>query len=259
MKTAHRVLEPRHPSDLPGGVCALAIMTKAPRAGQVKTRLTPPLTAQEAAALNICFLRDTATSITSILRIEQTRGITVYTPAGAEGAYEGIVPDAFQLLLQRGESLEERICFAIEDLLAFGFHSVCLINSDSPTVPSRAFAEAARILSSEENAVVLGPSDDGGYYLVGLNKLHRALFENISWSTERVLKQTSERAQAAGLEVHLLPSWYDVDDSATLRRLCRELFTVNGRRPDAFPAPATRKYLEELLSREGRSRIWPSD
>jgi rSAM/selenodomain-associated transferase 1 len=217
------------------------------------------LTPQEAASLNICFLRDTTSAIASTAGEEQTRGVAVYTPVGVEGDYAGIVPEEFELLPQRGEALQERIVFAIEDLLALGFESVCLINSDSPTLPPRAFTEAAGILAKEENAVVLGPSDDGGYYLIGLNKLHRALFENISWSTEQVLKQTCERAQEAGLEVHFLQGWYDVDDSATLHRLCRELFTANDSGPDAYPAPATRKYLEELLKQEGRERIWPNE
>jgi uncharacterized protein len=234
-------------------------MTKEPRAGEVKTRLTPPLTPQEAATLNICFLRDTTAAIARTVRDEPARGIAVYTPIGAEEAYAGIVPDEFELLPQRGEAFNERLVFAIEDLLALGFESVCLINSDSPTVPPRAFAEAARILSKQEDVVVLGPSDDGGYYLIGLKKLHRTLFENISWSTERVMEQTIERAKESALEVHLLPAWYDVDDSTALHRLCRELFTVNGRMPGAYPAPATRNYLDELLKREGRERIWPNE
>lgn len=258
MNSVRRVLDPSSRGNIPVGLCALAVMTKAPRAGQVKTRLTPPLTPQEAASLNICFLRDTTEAIAHISHAEPARGIAVYTPVGEEEAFAGIVPDEFDLLAQRGDTFTERLIFAIEDLLALGFESVCLINSDSPTVPPSAFAQAARVLSKQEDVVVLGPSDDGGYYLIGLKKLHGALFENIAWSTERVLEQTIERAQESALEVHLLPAWYDVDDSATLHRLCRELFTVNGRAPEAYPAPATRKYLAELLDREGRERIWPN-
>ena len=255
----HRVLDPSRPGDVPVGLCALAVMTKAPRAGQVKTRLTPPLTPEEAAAVNICFLRDMTAAIARSIRDEPARGIAVYTPVGAEEAYAGIVPDEFDLLPQRGGAFEERLIHAIEDLLSLGFESVCLINSDSPTLPPRAFAQAAQILSKKEDIIVLGPSDDGGYYLIGLKKLHRTLFENISWSTESVMEQTSERAQEAALEVHLLAAWYDVDDSTALRRLCRELFTDNGSTPDAYPAPATRKYLEELLKQKGRDRIWPNE
>jgi rSAM/selenodomain-associated transferase 1 len=259
MNAVHRILDPNKPPHIPKGLCALAIMTKAPWAGQVKTRLTPPLTPEEAAALNICFLCDTTAAIASTAREGLASGIAVYTPVGAEGAYDGILPDEFELVPQRGDAFGERLAFATEDLLSLGFESVCLINSDSPTVPQYAFSQAAQILSEQEDPVVIGPSDDGGYYLIGLKKLHRSLFENIEWSTERVLEQTIERAQKIDLEVHRLPTWYDVDDCATLRRLCCEFFAANGSAPDAYPAPATRGYLNELLKREGRERIWPSE
>ena len=259
MNAGHRLLDPRMYNPLPKGLCAFAVMTKVPRAGQVKTRLTPPLTAQEAAALNICFLRDTTAAIASIIRQELARGIAVYTPVGAEEAYDAILPDEFELLPQRGGAFGERLAFATEDLLALGFESVCLIDSDSPTVPPRAFSQAAQILAEQKDAIVLGPSDDGGYYLIGLKKLHGALFKNIQWSTERVLEQTIERAREIGLEVHFLPAWYDIDKDETLHRLCRELFTGDGAASDAYPAPVTREYLKELLRGEGRERIWPND
>jgi rSAM/selenodomain-associated transferase 1 len=259
MNAVHRVLDPGRPTPIPQRLCALAVMTKAPRAGQVKTRLTPPLTPTEAAELNICFLRDTSAAIASAAREGRARGIAVYTPAGAEAAYTEILPKEFELVPQRGDAFGERLTLATQDLLALGFDSVCLINSDSPTVPQRAFARAAQILSENEDGVVLGPSDDGGYYLIGLKKLHHSLFEGISWSTEHVLKQTVERAQQIGLEIHLLPRWYDVDDLATLRRLCHEFFDENGSAPEAYLAPATRGYLEDLLKKEGRDRIWPNE
>jgi uncharacterized protein len=121
-------------------------------------------------------------------------------------------------------------------------------------VPEIAFAQALDFLARAEDSVVLGPSDDGGYYLIGLKKLHRRLFDGIDWSTERVLEQTIEAAREIDVPVHLLPTWYDVDDRATLSRLCDELFGANG-----SEAPATRAFLSELLQREGRSRIWPNE
>ncbi len=122
----------------------------------------------------------------------------------------------------------ERLAFATEDLLRLGFDSLCLIDSDSPTVPQQAFAEAVDLLAQPGDSIVLGPSDDGGYYLIGLKKLHRQLFEGIDWSTERVLEQTIQRAREIELQVHLLPTWYDVDDRDTLGRLCQEFFGANG-------------------------------
>jgi rSAM/selenodomain-associated transferase 1 len=233
-------------------------MTKAPRAGTVKTRLTPPLTAEEAALLNICFLRDTAAAIARSAQEGRAQGIAVYTPLGAEGEYGEILPGEFALMPQRGEALEERIIFAIQDLLSLGFESVCLINSDSPTVPTDVFSRAVQILSEEEDPLVLGPSEDGGYYLIGLKKLHRPLFENIAWSTEHVLEQTIARAHQLGLAVHLLPTWYDVDERTSLQRLFRELFADNGIAPKGCPAPATRAYLKELLQQDRRGRFWPN-
>ncbi len=233
-------------------------MTKAPRAGQVKTRLTPPFTAGEAASLNICFLRDITKAISQEAK-GIAQGIAVYTPVDAAADYAGILPAEFELIPQRGESLSERVIFALEDLFGLGFTSVCLINSDSPTVPGRVFAEAATILAQPEDTLVLGPSRDGGYYLVGLKKLHGNLFTDIAWSTDRVLQQTIERAREIKLKVHFLPEWYDVDDSKTLWRLCEELFSPQEGVASGYPAPATRDFLEAIFEREGRARIWPTE
>lgn len=259
MNAIHRVLDPRKGDHVPDGLCALAMMTKAPQAGRVKTRLTPPLSSEEAAALNVCFLRDTAAAISRTANKKKARGIAVYTPVGAEAAYTGILPEAFQLVPQRGDAFGDRLAAATEDLLQLGFTSLCLIDSDSPTVPDEAFSQAVDFLASDADSVVLGPSDDGGYYLIGLKKLHRRLFERIDWSTDRVLEQTIAAAREIGLSVHLLQTWYDVDDRATLSRLCHEFFASNGNAGGRSAAPATRQFLGELLEREGRSRIWPNE
>jgi rSAM/selenodomain-associated transferase 1 len=234
------------------GLCALGIMTKAPEAGKVKTRLTPPLTSAEAAALNVCFLRDLSESIADATRHSPANGVAIYTPAGKEAAYEDILPEDFLLIAQRGNDFGERLSNAVTDLLSAGFDSACLINSDSPTVPAANFAEAANELARPGDRIVIGPSDDGGYYLIGLKQLHHRVFENIDWSTERVLEQTLERAEQIGIPVHQLPSDFDVDDRATLQRLCSELLGdyVN-------VAPNTRRFLKQIIEREGRKRIWP--
>ena len=161
--------------------------------------------------------------------------VAVYTPVGAESAYTDVLPADFSLLPQRGDEFGERLYFAVEDLFKCGFDSLCLIDSDSPTVPAENFEQAVELLSTSEDRVVLGPSDDGGYYLIGVKKPHRHLFEQIDWSTERVLNQTMQRATEIGIEVKLLPTGYDVDDDASLRRLCNELL-VN--RDDDSDAPA---------------------
>jgi rSAM/selenodomain-associated transferase 1 len=234
-------------------------MTKEPRAGQVKTRLIPPLTMEEAAALNICFLRDMTTMIDMTAAERGVRGVAIYTPKGAESAYADILPPGFHLVPQRGELLGERLIFALEDLFQLGFESACLINSDSPTVPPQTFAEAEAILAQPEDTVVLGPTEDGGYYLIGVKRVHRSLFEDISWSTDCVLEETIARAEQMNVKVHLLPTWYDVDDRVTLQRLCTEFFNSAGGAAVGYPAPATRDYIEGLLQRKGRTYIWPQD
>ena len=250
-----RVLDPTAGNQV-ARVCALAVMTKAPEAGRVKTRLVPLLTPEEAAGLNKCFLRDTAAAISSAFcrrpvadegRTPRAVGVAVYTPVGAEATYTDTLPADFSMLPQRGDEFGERLYFAVEDLFKCGFASVCLIDSDSPTVPAENFAEAVELLSTSQDRVVLGPSDDGGYYLIGVKKPHRHLFEQIDWSTERVLTQTIQRATESGLEIKLLPTGYDVDDAASLRRLCDDLLRENA---GGGIAPNTRSFLGKLVAQK---------
>jgi rSAM/selenodomain-associated transferase 1 len=262
MRTVYRVLDPDVVPGISPGLCALAVMTKAPRAGEVKTRLVPPLTHNEAAQLNSSFLRDICAAISTassgpLQRTERVAlGVAVYTPPGAEAEYENILPQDFLLIPQRGRHFGDRLIFAAEDLFKVGFASVCLINSDSPTVPAENFSQAMDFLRLPQDCVVLGPCDDGGYYLIGLKSLHRELFDQIEWSTERVLEQTGQRAADIDVEVKLLPFGYDVDDRATLRRLCDELLGENSSRHREI-APNTVKFLSAIIEREGRARIWP--
>jgi rSAM/selenodomain-associated transferase 1 len=262
----HRVLDRQRGNQVSAGLCALAIMTKAPRAGAVKTRLQPPLTPEEAAELNICFLRDIADAISRATgncsggpRPPEeniiARGVGVFTPEGSEKEYADILPLDFDLIPQRGDGFGERLINAADDLLHVGFESCCLINSDSPTATVDAFRGAAAQLQGADDRIVLGPSDDGGYYLIGMKKMYRRLFQAIDWSTARVFAQTLERAHEIGLNVHLLPKFYDVDDPATLRRLCDELLRENS---GGDIAPATRRFLTDLIGRKGRERIWPA-
>lgn len=242
-----RVVNPTLPSSIARAQCALAVMTKAPQAGQVKTRLIPPLTPDEAAELNKSFLRDTTLTISSAAKTSSAWGIAVYTPVGAESVYDDILPPDFVLLPQRGRNFGERLYFAAEDLFKCGFESVCLIDSDSPTVTAKSFSKAIELLSAGSGQVVLGPSDDGGYYLIGFNKLHSELFERIDWSTEVVFDQTIRRAREIGLTIKLLPPGYDVDDARTLGRLCNELL---GNTASPGVASHTRRFLTELTAQK---------
>jgi glycosyltransferase A (GT-A) superfamily protein (DUF2064 family) len=106
---------------------------------------------------------------------------------------------------------------------------------------------------------VLGPSDDGGYYLIGMRDLRHELFRDIDWSTDRVLTQTLERARDAEIETHLLPVGFDVDDRTSLRRLCDELLGGQPTTESGSVAVATRSYLASIVEQEGRARIWPRE
>jgi rSAM/selenodomain-associated transferase 1 len=224
-------------------------MAKAPRPGKVKTRLAPPLTLDQSAALNICFLKDTTENIAAVCESGTASGLISYTPVGDEALFNGILPATFALVPQRGDTFGERLLLAAEDILACGFGAVCLIDSDSPTVPAAAFEQAVAELARPGDRIVLGGSHDGGYYLIGLKSAHPEPFANITWSTSSVYAETVAAAQAAGLEVIELPLWYDVDDGATLNILAAELladtppsFTTQ----TGYPAPHSRQFLTAL-------------
>jgi uncharacterized protein len=223
--------------------------------GRVKTRLAPPLTLDQSAALNICFLRDTTANIAAVAASGNAAGIVSYTPVGDEALFDTLLPAGFSLIPQRGNGFGERLLATAEDLLACGYASVCLIDSDSPTVPAAAFEQAIAELAKPGDRIILGPSDDGGYYLVGLKHPHPELFANITWSTSTVLAETITAAQTANLEAVLLPLWYDVDDATTLDILTAELlhhtpppFTAN----PGYPAKHTRDFLSKLNQQGSR-------
>jgi rSAM/selenodomain-associated transferase 1 len=279
MKTFYPILDPQAGDTAArraGRKCALAMMIKVPRAGESKTRLVPPLTHAEAAALSVAFLRDTAENIAGACA-ETSEGagrgvdaVAVYTPRGAEAAFDELLPQSFALLPQRGESFGERLFHAADDLLRLGYESCCLVDSDSPTLPRALLTAAIAELSRPGERVVLGPADDGGYYLIGMRRAHRRIFEEIAWSTAEVSAQTVARAREINLDVALLPAWYDVDDAATLRRLCVELFDASHGEFDAlhssdnascspklapYHATHTRAALARLLEGEARARM----
>ncbi len=240
------VLDAAHPIAALSHLCALAVMAKAPRPGRVKTRLSPPLTLEQTAALNVAFLKDTAENLATI---PHGAGLVSYTPVGDETLFRGLLPDTFALVAQRGDAFGERLLAAAEDILSIGYGAVCLIDSDSPTVPTEAFGQAVEALRRPGDRIVLGPSHDGGYYLIGMKAAHREPFEKIAWSTPSVCEQTLERCRDAGLEIKTLPVWYDVDDELTLNILRQEL--VEGVMPSfahlaGYAAPHTRAFLMEM-------------
>jgi uncharacterized protein len=208
--------------------CGVAIMAKASAPGQTKTRLVPPLTFDEAAALNTAFLKDIADNLLLAGRSSSIAGYVAFAPRDSEDFFRGILPPATGLIEACLPNLGECLLHTVEQLLARGHLSAVVINSDSPTLPTALLIETAEVLARPGERAVLGPSSDGGYYLLGLKTTHRRLFEDIAWSTELVAEQTRERAGEIELDVHVLPVWYDVDDLEDLCKLRSEL-----RRPRA--------------------------
>ena len=242
------------------GRCAMGIMMKTPRNGFSKTRLSPPLSAEEAAGISRCFLKDTSVVIEALSRQDPfVVGVAIYTPVGSEGDLGELLPPGFKMIAQREGDFGTRLSGAAEDLFSVGFSAVCLIGSDSPTLPFHYLQDLATFLKEPKDRMVIGPCWDGGYYLLGLRHVHTRLFENITWSTDRVYGETIERSKEINLPAVRLPVWYDVDDQFSLNRLLSELFPE--RANEAFlqgsAALYTKEFLRLILAREGTGRIWP--
>jgi rSAM/selenodomain-associated transferase 1 len=223
--------------ETPRPFCGIAVMAKASFPGRTKTRLVPPLTFKEAAAFNTAFLQDIAANIVSASRTASIRGYMAFGPPDAIGFFKEILPPGISLIEAWLADFGDCLFSAITHLLALGHSAGVVLNSDSPTLPTSLLVEAAKILARPGDRAVLGPSTDGGYYLLGLKAAHRHLFEGIDWSTERVAGQTMQRAREIGLPVHVLPPWYDVDELSALTQLCDELCD---RRPFAAGLPSFR-------------------
>jgi uncharacterized protein len=227
-------------------------MAKASIAGTTKTRLVPPLSLEEAAALNTVFLRDAADNILSAAAFADVSGWMAYAPAGAGSFFRDHLPESIGLIETVAPTFGECLYHAAASLLGAGHDAVCLLNSDSPTLPVGYLIAAATALAAPGDRIVLGPSTDGGYYLIGMKKPHSGLFENVAWSTEKVFAQTLARAEALGLPVVELPNWYDVDDADTLQVLMHELAGKPFRRVgNPTAAKWTRRHLSALTTDSG--------
>src|SRR5215210_7806632 len=213
----------------------LLVVAKQPAAGQTKTRLCPPLTGAAAAALYACFLRDTLDVMRQVPDVG--RGI-VYLPEAALDYFSALAPD-MQLSLQQGVTLGERLDHLLTAALEAGASQAVVMDSDSPTLPADYLVQAFKALDGPSD-VVLGPCEDGGYYLIGLKRPQPRLLRDVQMSTPHVVRDTIALAEQLGLKVTLLPIWYDVDTVAELDRLCGEL-----RNAPAHVAHHTRAFLAE--------------
>ncbi len=201
-------------------VPAVAVMAKVPGAAPVKSRLHAALTEARATELYRCFLLDRLDALAAVPGIAR---VVAFTPPEARTQMAALAPAGFRLVAQEGDDLTERLTRLFDRLMAEGHPAALAMDSDSPTLPMAYVADAACALVAGEADVVLGPSDDGGYYLIGVRAPRPELFEDVPWSTADVLEVTLARARGLGLRVRLLPAWFDVDTEADLQRLRAEL------------------------------------
>ncbi len=230
---------------------ALVIFAKAPIPGQVKTRLCPPLTPDEAATLHGSFVLDT---------LERTQAAVTKLTLPMD-RYLACAPSAthvfFKIMEERqgvkvidqvGDDLGLRMNQAFETMFARGYRRVLITGTDVPTLPLDHFKQA--LASLENHDLVLGPALDGGYYLIGLKRMAPELFTVISWSTDQVLKLTQEKAASLGLKTTLIQPWRDVDTLADLQALI-EASVADAKKPknDRVFSSRTAGVLQALAKR----------
>jgi len=197
----------------------LAVMAKYWQPGMVKTRLASTLGEAVAARLYRSMLETTLTR----LHGRAERSTLAFSPRGRRDEFQRIAPSGWRLEPQPAGDLGLRMLHQIKMSLTTGSQRVVLLGSDSPTVPWQYVEQAFQHLTHVE--VVLGPTSDGGYYLVGVADRVPDIFEGIRWSTMTVLRDTLDRLERRGIRFTELPPWYDVDDEADLDRLRQELFS----------------------------------
>lgn len=204
----------------------LGVFVKVPVPGEVKTRLVPPLSHQEACDLYRAFIADL------LMRLGKTKKVsgTVFYAGSDPGTLRGIIPSRFELVPQQGNTLGERMQNAFRVLLADGASQACLIGSDSPDIPL-AYIKRAYLKLKHKDAV-FGPACDGGYYLIALSRVIPELFRNIEWGGDAVLESSLKTIESNGLTCSTLPVWYDVDDAHTLALLRTALLARRIERSD---------------------------
>lgn len=197
----------------------------------------PPLSGEQAAALYECFLHDTIELIRAARQHCAFTPIMTYLPREGEDYFRTLAPE-FELLLQEGKDLSERLSYAITHCLTNGYDQAVIMDSDSPTLPVENLCRAFVVLDRADVDISLGPCDDGGYYLIGLKHPEPDLFLNVTMSTPQVVQDTLSQAHAKRLNVEMLPMCYDIDYVTDLQRMVDELAAS-----PSIPAAHTRAFL----------------
>lgn len=224
----------------------IIVMVKAPLPGFAKTRLCPPLTDLDAAALSLCFVQDVVNSALTIT----PDLLLAFTPADGRHVLEPRLPQNLMWVEQHGATLGERLDSTINYAGELGFSPIVVLGADSPTLPASFIKNTLDVLSRGNAEVVLGPTSDGGYYLIGFNKPNSAVLQDVTWSSSRTFQQTASNIKQLQLRLFTLPRWYDVDTFADLTFLANELRTdpkARARAPQTYRWLALHKKQTDLV------------
>ncbi len=213
--------------------CVLVVMAKAPRPGLVKTRLAQSLPLPAVIELYRCLLDDTVALAKSLDAVD----VSIMCPAPDVGDLSRATSDGIQIVAQTGEGLAAGLTSVFAHFAEAGPRRVIAFNSDSPHLPPSVLANAFETLATCD--VVVGPTHDGGYYLVGAKASHPGLFTGDGLGTTNAFDALQARARALGLSVRLTDPFYDIDVAADLRQLDEELQRAPHR------APRTAAWLKE--------------
>lgn len=222
---------------------SLIVFVKNPILGAVKTRLQTRYAPEQVAALYTAFVRDVLARAESI---DVDQRVIAFDPPDAESEVRALFGGGmaqWQYVPQVQDDLGVRMREALVQELDAGASAAVLIGTDIPSLPADHIAQAFDLLHTKD--VVLGPSTDGGYYLVGVSKPASDIFEDVKWSTPGVLSQTIDRVQRAGYTLGLVPPWFDVDTPEELDFLlahaCATIFATG-----INPLPYTHACLSDL-------------
>src|SRR5262249_32889533 len=155
------------------------------------------------------FLQDVAANLLDAAGTASIAGYMAFGPPGPESFFRRHLPAGIGLIDARSQDFGECPPAATQELLRRGHAAARRPNADNPTHPTTWLTQTAALLARPGDRAVIGPASDGGYYLLGLKQVHRRMFEQIDWSTDRVAGQTIERAREIRLPIHVLPAWYD--------------------------------------------------
>lgn len=227
-------------------ICVI-VFAKNPVPHQVKTRLIPTLSPEQAATLYTAFLTDWCEALAKLSGVDL---VIAYTPAEAESDLRALIGDCALYIPQIGTDLGERLTSATQWAVEHGYTKILLVGSDSPTLPISYISQALTLLDTRN--ITIGPSTDGGYYLIGFSAANVIttvpfIFKEIAWSTADVFRQTVARIRSLKATVGLLPPWYDIDTAEDLAFLHAHLSAMR-HAGEIIQAVRTESLLTELFS-----------